>query len=63
VSQKCSAFIAIKKVLLVAIHDPMKDFEAEVVEQLVRSEVESRVEGKLRPLSTITDKNHHRYQP
>jgi anti-sigma-K factor RskA len=44
---------------LVAIHDPMKDFEAEVVEQLVRSEVESRVEGKLRPISTITDKNHH----
>ena len=34
----------------------MKDFEVEVVEQLV----ESRVEGKLRPLSTITDRNHHR---
>ena len=41
----------------------MKDFEVEVVEQLVRSEVESRVEGgKLRPLSTLTEKNnHHRY--
>ena len=38
----------------------MKDFEVEVVEQLVRSEVESRVEGgKLRPLSTLTEKNNH----
>jgi hypothetical protein len=38
----------------------MKDFEVEVVEQLVRSEVESRVEGKLRPISTLSERNHHR---
>jgi hypothetical protein len=38
----------------------MKDFEVEVVEQLVRSEVESRVEGKLRPISTLSERNHNR---